>query len=180
MCSHPHWHQTLQYSLTGYCIRYTCSIVCYHKQLISQSQPTQSVQASGGDEDDLKFKLSIRMWEKQDLSERDIIVCARPSEYFKKLLIRRDFNTQPSLGFVQEVSSSCVDKGERRTGCRVRDETPITAVTTRERRTSSVNTRHAKLWQATTQAHQNNVLTQHSHSGTETTWDHGASYQISE
>ncbi len=69
----------------------------------------------------LKFKPSIRMGKKADLSdfERVMVVGVRRgwSEYFKKILIYWDFHAQPSLGFTENgpkkrkysVSSSCVD-----------------------------------------------------------------------
>ncbi len=69
----------------------------------------------------LKFKLSIRMGKKGDLSdfERGMVVGARWLVWvFQKLLIYWDFHTQPSLGFTENgpkkrkypVSGSCVDE----------------------------------------------------------------------
>ena len=67
----------------------------------------------------LKFKPSIRMGKKGDLSdfERGMVVGARRAGLSIKLLIYWDFHAQPSLGFTENgpnkrtypVSGSCVD-----------------------------------------------------------------------
>ncbi len=73
-------------------------------------------------EDDLlKFKPSIRMGKKGDLSdsERGMVLCVRRRlTVFQKLLIYWDFHAQPSLGFTENgpkkrkypVSGSCVEE----------------------------------------------------------------------
>ncbi len=83
---------------------------------------TQCIYASRCGEDDLlKFKPSIRMGKKGDLSdfERAMFVGARRAVWvFQKLLIYWDFHAQPSLEFTENgrenikypVSGSCVDE----------------------------------------------------------------------
>ncbi len=133
---------------------------------------TQCIQVSRCGEDDLlKFKLSIRTGKKGDLSdfEHGMVVGADGLVWvFQTLLIYWDFHTQPSLGFTENgpkkrkypVSGSCVDennlvdvRGQRRMCRLVRDDrkTTITQITTRYNQgmqnTISEHTTHRTLKQ---------------------------------
>ncbi len=99
-----------------------------------------------GEDDLLKFKPSIRMGKKGDLSDFECGMVVGTDGLvwvFQKLLIYWDFHAQPSLGFTENcpkkrkytVSGSCVDenalvdvRSQRRMGRLVRDDIKATII----------------------------------------------------